>query len=169
MIRETRKLALFAMMLLPLALASAARAVPTESLVELYSGGTITWSGTAANKNQFKGAAGTATINNSALPISIVGAAWTTKGVGPNPAIFCADVPGKLQAAGKAYYVYYAAYVNAGVTGYTHVVSTTPPFAEGHPDAAITFTNPAGGATTTQAAVFLGSYLTDLAGDMVPF
>jgi len=148
MIREIRRLGMFAMVLLPLGLASAARAVPTESLVKLYSGGTITWSGTAANKNQFKGAAGTATINNSLNPISIAGASWTTKGAGANPAIFCADVPGKAQGVSKVYYVYYAAYLNAGITSYTHVISATPPFAEGHPDAAITFTNPAGPAGT---------------------
>jgi hypothetical protein len=131
-----------------------------QGIIAAYDGATITWAGTAANVNQFDANYGQGLING--VQVQIHGALFVTRGVGAS-AVFCNDTGGG-QAKNTAYYVYYALRQTGG---YTHVVSVTAPTPQGYPGANISFDS--NGPTTTQKAVFLGSYMTDANADMIPF
>jgi hypothetical protein len=140
-----------------------------QTTTAVYSGGAIEWSGTTTNVNQFTGEDGNVLVDTGGVSniVGLTGASWITKTVGTSTAnaVFCTDVPNKKQAANTAYYIYY------GIlgTGYIHVISTTPPYAEGYPDKTLTYTSGTTTTTNTKEAVFLGSYVTDTSGNMVPF
>jgi hypothetical protein len=148
----------------------------------LHSGGTLQWAGyqhqvgappAPSNVNEIEMSPGSNAMINGVVEVPIAFPCIETKaiaGVGPfcNLPTFCADSPGG-QLANKSYYIYYAAYLALGVTRYAPVISLTPPGAEGAPSGNIQFTIAPNPQTTTLAAVFLGSYLTDAAGDLIPF
>jgi hypothetical protein len=156
----------------------AARAQAIFSDAAVISGSSLQWGQVANKLNLNYGRVRIASVGN----IELNGLQITTKGVGLNAVFATGQGP---QASKTAYYVYYA---QAGTTPvfdcamcgsnicnapncnvYTPVISTTPPFAEGYPSAGISYTVGGNLYGPTKNAVFLGSYITDNNGDMVPF
>jgi hypothetical protein len=123
------------------------------------------WTGDVNNVNQFGANWGNDMINGTAT--HVFGANWITRTVGGSIATgrFCNDAVGG-QVASKVYYVYYATY-NAD-TELSHVISTIAPNPTGEPSANLVFTID-GHAENHKKAVFLGSYMTDALGNMIPF
>jgi hypothetical protein len=131
------------------------------SATGVVSGGTLWWG--ANGLNSFTVANGSCEINSSAT-LPIVGGVVTTKGAGAN-AVF--DGPA-VQNVFDSLYVYYAAYNNNA--NFQIVVSHGAPAPEGYPFVGLTYTPPGHPKqVNSQTAVFLGSYVTDANGDMIPF
>jgi hypothetical protein len=156
--------------------ASVAEAEPSDCGV--LSGAAVTWLGT----NTIAIGYGRVRIDGAGY-IEIQGINFNTKAAG---AIFDL-LNGGPQAAYLAYYVYYAAAgaetlstcnfntcfssvcVGHNCNVYVPVISRTPPLAEGYPSGAMSYVVSGQQYGPTQSAVFLGSYITDGNGDIVPF
>jgi hypothetical protein len=143
----------------------------TPQNAALYSGAVVTWTGTAANPNKLFIHNGNSLIDGTFVQINGTGNIVTKTEGGINKSInfaFATDV-GAGQAINTAYYVYYAIYFNPTLQGNV-VISTCNPNPEGDPSCNIAYT--AVGGTVVAAnedAVFLGSYITDGSGDIIPF
>jgi hypothetical protein len=147
---------------------SAANAASNDCAV--FSGANIIWPGAQANPNQLFIHNGVGRVNG--VDTTIQGARIVTSTLGginqTTNFVFATDTGGS-QANYTAYYVYNAAYQNGG-TKYNIVISTNDPFPEGDPDNNIAYVATDGtNVPGNQNAVFLGSYITNGSGNIVPF
>jgi hypothetical protein len=77
------------------------------------------------------------------------------------------DTEAGAQKALNAYYVYEMVY--PGNNSPVGVISTIAPVPEGYPFSALTFIPHGGKQQTVQSGVFVGSYITDTKGSIIPF